>query len=237
MFDVPAMILAGGLGTRLSRVLPDMPKVLAPIAGRPFLAYLLDALADAGIQEAILCTGYRADSVERAFGARYRGISLRYSRETQPLGTGGALRQAMGMTSADTLLALNGDSFVAYDFQAFLAWHQESNFAASLVLTQVPDCSRFGTVDVTPQGVIRSFAEKTGRAEAGWINGGVYLVSRPLLSSLPQERTLSIERDVFPSWLSVGLGGYRSSGAFLDIGTPESLAQAETFLTGLEAPL
>jgi NDP-sugar pyrophosphorylase family protein len=235
MFDVPAMILAGGLGTRLACVLPDTPKVLAPVAGRPFLAYLLDALADAGIHEAILCTGYRAESVERAFGTRFREMLLRYSHETQPLGTGGALRHAMRLTRADTMLALNGDSFIAGDFPAFLAWHRANGFAASLVLAQVDDCSRFGTVDTDSHGVIRSFAEKTGRAEAGWINAGVYLLSRPLLASLPQGQMLSIERDVFPSWLSVGLGGYRSSGAFLDIGTPESFAQAETFLAGLEA--
>jgi NDP-sugar pyrophosphorylase family protein len=237
MFDVPAMILAGGLGTRLARVLPDTPKVLAPVAGRPFLAYLLDALTDAGIRDAILCTGHRADLVEREFGARYQGISLRYSRETQPLGTGGALRQALSLTGADTLLALNGDSFVACDFPAFLAWHREKCFAASLVLAQVADGSRFGTVDANPHAVIRSFVEKNGRAEAGWINAGVYLLSRPLLASLPQGRMLSIEHDVFPTWVSVGLGGYRSSGAFLDIGTPESFAQAETFLTGLEATI
>ncbi len=235
MVDVPAMILAGGLGTRLARVLPETPKVLAPVAGRPFLAYLLDSLAEAGIREAILCTGYRAESVEREFGTKYRDMWLRYSYEAQPLGTGGALRQALEMTSVETVLAINGDSFIACDFPAFLAWHRANAFAASLVLAQVADCSRFGSVDTDSHGVIRSFAEKSGRTEPGWINAGVYLLSRSLLASLPLGQMLSIERDVFPAWLSVRLGGYRSSGAFLDIGTPESFAEAETFLAGLEA--
>src|SRR5689334_8542197 len=109
MNDVPALILAGGFGTRLRSVLPDTPRVLAGVNGRPFLACLLDSLADAGVRDVILCTGYRAEQVEREFGSRYGQLSLRYSRETQPLGTGGALRQAVALTQAESVLALNGD--------------------------------------------------------------------------------------------------------------------------------
>jgi NDP-sugar pyrophosphorylase family protein len=235
MTDIPALILAGGLGTRLRGVLPDTPKVLAPVAGRPFLAHLLDWLDHAGVREVILCTGYRAEQVTREFGARYRGMSLYYSWEPQPLGTGGALCRALGLTHAETVLALNGDSFVSCDLPAFVAWHQAHGFAGSLVLAEVEDASRFGTVRLGESGAIASFEEKSGRAEPGWINGGVYLLSRRLLESLPEGCAVSIEREGFPAWLAGGLGGYQSTGAFLDIGTPESLARAGAFLARLEA--
>jgi D-glycero-alpha-D-manno-heptose 1-phosphate guanylyltransferase len=235
MIDLPALILVGGLGTRLRSVLPDTPKVLARVAGRPFLAYLLDSLADAGVREVILCTGYRAEQVGREFGARYRQMRLYYSWESQPLGTAGALRQALALTRAEWLLALNGDSYVACDLPAFYSWHQGGRFAGSLALAQVEDCSRFGTVRVNEQGTIESFEEKQSSSAPGWINAGVYLLSRRLLESLPEGQPISLERDAFPVWLPHRLGGYRSAGAFLDIGTPESLSRAETFLAGLGA--
>jgi D-glycero-alpha-D-manno-heptose 1-phosphate guanylyltransferase len=232
MLDVPAMILAGGFGTRLRSVLPDTPKVMARVGGRPFLAFLLDSLADAGVREVILCTGYKAEQVGREFGASYRRMRLYYSWESQPLGTGGALRQALGLTSAETVLALNGDSYVSCDLKAFHSWHRDGGFVGSLALARVDDCSRFGTVRTDENGIIQSFDEKRGRPEAGWINAGVYLLSRRLLESLPEGCPVSIERDAFPSWLPHRLGGYSGSGAFLDIGTPESFARAEAFLAG-----
>ena len=233
MIDIPALILAGGMGTRRRGVLPDTPKVLAPVAGRPFLAHLLDWLVDGGVRDVILCTGYRAEQLTHEFGARYRDMYLYYSWEPQPLGTGGALRRALGLTHAETVLALNSDCFVSCDLAAFLGWHQAHGFAGSLVLAEVEDASRFGTVRVHESGAIASFEEKRGRAEPGWINGGVYLLSRRLLESMPEGQPVSIEREGFPAWLSSGLGGYQSSGAFLDIGTPESLARAEAFLAGV----
>jgi NDP-sugar pyrophosphorylase family protein len=235
MRDVPALILAGGLGTRLRGVVPDRPKVLARVTGRPFLAFLLDALAEAGVRDVILCTGYRAEQVEQEFGRRYGKLSLRYSRETQPLGTGGALRQALTLTEEETVLALNGDSFVTCDLAAFYAWHRTHGFASTLVLAEVENSARFGTVHTDQQGVIYSFEEKHGRAEPGWINAGVYLMRRAMLETLPQGEAISLEHGVFPAWLSGGLGGYRSDGSFLDIGTPKSFAEAETFLAGLGA--
>ncbi len=151
------------------------------------------------------------------------------------MGTGGALRQALALTRAEWLLALNGDSYVTCDLPAFYSWHLGGGFTGSLALAQVDDCSRFGSVRVDERGAIESFEEKRGRPEPGWINAGVYLLSRRLLESLPEDGAVSLEREAFPSWLPHRLGGYRSSGAFLDIGTPESLARAERFLAGLGA--
>jgi NDP-sugar pyrophosphorylase family protein len=233
MEEVPALVLAGGLGTRLRGVLPDAPKVLAPVLGRPFLAHLLDALDAAGVRQVTLCTGYKADLVEQAFGPAYRRLALRYSREDQPLGTGGALRKAAAGQGGACFLALNGDSYVACDLAAFHAWHSSRGFRASLVLTRVDDAARFGTVEADERGAIHGFHEKQGRAEPGWINAGIYLLPRDLLLALPGQGAVSIERDAFPHWLPHGLGGHRVEAPFLDIGTPESLAQAEAFLGGL----
>ncbi len=235
MEEITALILAGGLGTRLRGVLPDTPKVLAPVLGRPFLAHLLDALDAAGIREVVLCTGYKAEQVEQAFGLKYKKLTIHYSREDEPLGTGGALRQAALAGQRQQFLALNGDSFVAVDLPKFVAWHQARGWAGSLVLTRVPDAGRFGTVRSEEDGRILSFDEKQGRAEPGWINAGIYLLTRDLLSSLPATGAVSIERDAFPHWIERGLGGFRVEAPFLDIGTPETLAQAEAFLAGLRS--
>lgn len=229
MTDLPALILAGGLGTRLRGVLADRPKVLAPVAGRPFLSYLLDQLQAAGVRQVILCSGYGADQLEATLGTRHGSLALAYSREPEPLGTGGAIRLALPHVAAEAMLVLNGDSYVDCSLSDFMAWHWGRAFAGSLLLTRVPDAARFGTVEVDGQGAIRSFREKRGMAEPGWINAGIYLLSRRLVEKLPQGRAVSLEREAFPLWLTEGLGGYQRQAAFLDIGTPESLAQADAF--------
>src|SRR5205085_7836343 len=130
----------------------DRPKVLATIAGRPFLTFILDQLAAAGCRAVVLCTGYQAAQVECAFGSRYRGMQLGYSREESQLGTGGALRLALPLVEAPRCLVLNGDSYCAADLREFATWHTSRSAAASLLLTRVADTSRFGRVDVLPDG-------------------------------------------------------------------------------------
>ena len=153
VIDLPALILAGGLGTRLRSVLPECPKVLAPVLGRPFLSFLLDQLETAGVREVVLCTGHRAELVLQSFGARYGEISLRYSVETQPLGTAGAIRQAIEQIKAERVLVLNGDSFTHTPLVDFHRWHlaRESSFPGSLMLSWADDPSRFGTVALGPR--------------------------------------------------------------------------------------
>jgi NDP-sugar pyrophosphorylase family protein len=235
MIGIPALILAGGLGTRLRSVLADRPKALAPVAGRPFLSLLFDQLLAAGVRRAVLCTGHRAHQVEEVFGSRYRDLALTYSREETPLGTGGALRFALPQLDAELALVLNGDSYVDCSLAEFHAWHRAHGLAGSLLLAWVEDAARFGTVDVDATGRIRAFREKQGLVRPGWINAGVYLLARPLLETLPAGRTVSLEYEAFPAWLAGGLGGYARRAAFLDVGTPESLAQAEAFLAGVRA--
>ncbi len=237
MMEVPALILAGGLGTRLRGVLPGLPKVLAPVCGRPFLSYLLDQLQAAGVREVVLCTGHRADQVCDTFGTRYRGLSLRYSSESRPLGTAGAIRQALGLVAAERLLVLNGDSYIHSPLDVFLHWHlaRESSFPGSLHLAWMASSARFGTVELGPRAAIRSFHEKRGLPLAGWINGGVYLLRRSLLESIPPGRAISLETEMFPGWIRQGLGGYTSRARFIDIGTPESYAGAGSLMAEVAA--
>ncbi len=228
---IEAAILAGGLGTRLRGAVNDRPKVLAPVAGRPFLSYLLDQVAAAGVRKVVLCTGYLGEQVEAAFGAHYGALQLSYSHETSPQGTAGAVRLALPLLQSDPVLVLNGDSYCDAALADLAAWHQARIHSSpgSLLLTWVDDAARYGSVEVDALGSIMSFREKRGQPIPGWINAGVYLLSRRVLMSIPAQPAVSIERDVFPVWVGRGLSAYCVRAPFIDIGTPESYGQAETF--------
>jgi len=235
---ITAGVLAGGLGTRLRPSVADRPKVLAPVGGKPYLTVLLDQLAGAGIAEVVLLTGYRAEQIRDAFGETYAGMRRLYSVESAPLGTGGAVRRALPLFSASTILLLNGDSYCDVDLDAFQKFHNQCAADISLVLTHVADTSRFGTVQFAPDGRVKRFDEKGTAGGMGWINAGVYLVARPLLEEIEAEQPVSLERQMFPMWLSrYACSAYRCSGRFLDIGTPESYAQAEAFFCLRPRPL
>jgi histidinol-phosphate phosphatase family protein len=223
------VILAGGFGTRLHSLLPDRPKVLAEVNGRPFVTIVLDQLAAAGIEQIVVCTGHLGDQVQKTLGSDYRGIPLLYSQEKKPLGTGGAVRQAFDQYDADAFLVLNGDSYVDASLSAFRSWHEDGGRPGSLLLTWVEDCARFGTVETAEDGRVCGFFEKRNLACPGWINAGIYLLSREVLEALPAATPFSVEREFFPSLLERGLGGYRVRAPFIDIGTPQSLASAEAF--------
>ncbi|MDX2099792.1 MAG: nucleotidyltransferase family protein [Leptolyngbyaceae cyanobacterium bins.59] len=229
---VTAIILAGGLGTRLRSVVVDRPKVLAEVNGRPFLTYLLHQIAEAGMQRAVFCTGYLQEQVQEAFGSQYAGVQLSYSPELTPLGTGGALRQAMQEVTSETVLVMNGDSFCEANLKDFWEAHQqgyEGHEVGTLMLTHVSNTGRYGAVQVSETGDILSFAEKSNSQEPGWINAGIYLLPRRWLLSLPEDKPISLEREVFPTWIGHGLRGYQNQGRFIDIGTPESYAAAQLF--------
>jgi NDP-sugar pyrophosphorylase family protein len=226
--NVTAAILAGGLGTRLRAVVGDRPKVLAQVHGRPFLAYLLDQLARTSVAQVVLLTGYLGGQVSAAFGDRYRGLRLVYSAESSPLGTAGALRLALPHFSFPTVLLLNGDSYCDVDLPAFLDSHQRRAAEISLVVSRVADASRFGKVRVGPDGRVLGFEEKRGDGE-GWINAGVYLLERRLIEDIPPGRPVGLERDLFPAWVWRAFQAFRGPTRFLDIGTPASYQEAESF--------
>jgi D-glycero-alpha-D-manno-heptose 1-phosphate guanylyltransferase len=225
---VTAAVLAGGLGTRLRPVVGELPKVLAPVRGRPWLAFLLDQLADAGLREVILLTGRGAEQVRAALGDAHGELHLRYATEPGPLGTAGALRHALPLLAAPQVLLLNGDSYADVDLSAFLAFHRRRPTAASLVMARVTDAARYGRLEVAPDGRVLRFREKGG-ASPGWVNAGVYLLDRRLIESIPAGRAVSLEREMLPRWLTGADLAAFPGGRFLDIGMPESYAEAEAF--------
>jgi len=223
-----AAVLAGGFGTRLRPVVADRPKVVATVRGRPFLSYLLDQIADAGIRDVVICSGYRGEAIPDIFGSKFRDMELHYSRELQPLGTAGALRQAVPFFDSDIVLVLNGDSYCDVELEKFEQWHRARRAAASIVLSEVEDSSRFGSVRLAADGQILGFAEK-GNQGKGWINAGIYLLPVEWISNLPEGVPISLERDCFPKWIGRSFSGFAQGGRFLDIGTPESYRDADTF--------
>lgn len=227
--QINVAILAGGLGTRLRPVVGDQPKALAAVAGRPFLVILLEWLARSGARRVVLCTGYRGDLVRRELGQRFGPIDLVYSREERPLGTGGALRLACPSLDSELVLALNGDSFCQVDLAAMLRRRASQAAPALMLLTWAEDAARYGQVELDPDGVVTAFREKQPQGGPGWINAGVYLLERHLLEAIPPDREVSLEREVFPALVGRGLHGYAEGRRFLDIGTPESFAQAQGF--------
>lgn len=229
MERIPAVILVGGLGTRLRAHVPDRPKALAEVGRRPFLSYVLDRLTAVGMTSVVLCTGHRGEQIQQAFGSAYRDMPLRYSHEPTPLGTAGALRYALPLLDAEVVLAMNGDALWDVDLEAFWHWHGRRGAEASLVLMRTPDTSRYGRVRVDRANRVQGFEEKSAGGP-GWMNTGIYLLSRRVIARIPEGRPVSIEREVFPGLVGHGLYGYRSRGRFLDIGTPESYRLAEAFV-------
>jgi D-glycero-alpha-D-manno-heptose 1-phosphate guanylyltransferase len=227
--NITAVVLAGGLGTRLRAVVADRPKVLAKVRGRPFLAYLLDQLRAAGIRHAVICTGHLGEHIRDAFGDAYRGVRLRYSQESAPLGTGGALRLAEPCLDSDPVLVLNGDSFCQSPLAAVAERHAFHRAAATIVLAKVEDTRRYGRVALGEDDVVTAFEEKGNTAGPGWINAGIYFLDKNLLHAIPAAEMVSLEKDVFPSWIGRRLFAYANEGPFIDIGTPESYAAAEVF--------
>jgi NDP-sugar pyrophosphorylase family protein len=229
-----AIILVGGEGTRLRSVVPETPKPLAPVAGRPFLEWLLRALHRQGVARVVLSTGVWAEQIEafvdRIRSARELDLDLECVRDPQPLGTGGALRNALAEVRTDRVLALNGDSYCAFDLRDLVHRHLERRARASLVLTRVTDTARFGSVTLDAGHRITDFREKSRSAGPGLVNAGVYLLEREALEEIPSGRNLSLERDVLPGWVGAALFGVVSEGSFIDIGTPESYARSHTFV-------
>jgi len=229
LVSVTAAILAGGLGIRLRSMVPDRPKVLAEIRGRPFLAYLLDQLRAIGVRYVVLCTGYLGEKIQTMFGDCYSDVHLVYSQESSPLGTAGALRLALPLFKSDSVLVMNGDSFCEVNLRAFWAWHDDRGADATLLITNISDTKRYGRVIMDANGLILNFDEKNDTGGPGYINSGIYLIKYRLLQMIPENLNASLEKEMFPAWIGRGLYGYASEGRFLDIGTPEAYAAAEQF--------
>jgi NDP-sugar pyrophosphorylase family protein len=235
---IDCVLLAGGLGSRLRPVLEGRQKVLAEVAGRPFLRHLIDFYAAAGAERIVLALGYRAADGEQ-FMRDFRGeAELIASIESEPRGTGGAVRHALPLLRTQTVLVANGDSFAPVDIGALLRLHRERAGAITIALTRADDTGRYGRVMIDDAGAVIQFREKAVPkpgvpGTAGLINAGIYLIERRVIANMPQDRPISLEREVFPQWVGRGLFGLASGIPFIDIGTPDSWAEAEDFFASL----
>ena len=229
-----AVILAGGKGTRLRPLTTTVPKPVMPLAGRPFLSFMLDWLRGHGVDEVIFCCGFLADGVRRVLGTDYASTRLHYLCEQAPLGTAGPLRLAAddGLLD-DRFLVLNGDVLTDIDLSAQMRQHLETGAVATLALVAVEDTASYGVVPTASDGRVEAFLEKSpGPAPTDRINAGAYVLERAVVDAIPPGREVSIEREVFPGLVGAGLYGYLAKGYWMDIGTPDRYLEATRDLLG-----
>jgi mannose-1-phosphate guanylyltransferase len=225
---VQALVLAGGEGTRLRPLTLTTPKPVMPLAGRPFLSFMLDWLASHGADDVILSCGFLSDSVRRVLGDIYDGMRLRYVVEDSPLGTAGPVRLAhdQGLLE-ERLLVLNGDVLTDMDLTNELEQHERTGARVTLALVAVDDTASYGVVPTDADGRVEAFLEKTeGEVPTNRINAGAYVLEREVVDAIPGGRAVSFEREVFPQLVGDGLYGWQAAGYWIDIGAPDRYLEA-----------
>ena len=226
-----AIILAGGFGTRLQGVVKDVPKPMAPVNGRPFLTYILDYLIEYQYNKVILSVGYLHEKIEEYFGHQYKSLEIDYAVETEPLGTGGGIAYAMSKCSSDNVLVINGDTMFKVNLAEFEQFFTEKRCLLSIVLREVEDVSRYGSVTIGNNNMIILFSKKGISAGHGFINGGIYMINRALFDKYPQPKKFSFEKDLMEKYYTRELFyAMPSDGYFIDIGIPEDYARAQNEL-------
>lgn len=229
------IILAGGLGTRLNQTVPDTPKPMAPVNGKPFLQYLLNHINEAGFRRVILSTGYLSEKIESYFNNRYKDLELLYSVEDEPLGTGGAVQLAFAQVQTPHFMVMNGDTFFRINLDLLFQKHIEQLADVTMALRQVEDASRYGSVKFDLNNRILRFTEKSEVPEPGYINGGIYVISSRFFKAQAMPGKFSLERDLFESKLDSGNSfGLIFNDYFLDIGIPADYHRAQTEFHALE---
>jgi len=237
---VDAIILAGGLGTRLRGVIGNLPKTLAPIKGKPFLDIILNRLNNYSfIGHVVIAVGYMGDKIRSEYAGSHRYcFEIRFSEEKELLGTGGALKKSIKYATTEDVIALNGDYYVDVDLVDLYRYHCDRAADFTMVVSEVDDMRRFGGVTMDGAGKITGYAEKGGYNEAGplpgAVNAGVYLFQRRVFDAVPNSVPLSLERELFPGFISKNFYGYVSKGMFIDIGTPESYTIAGCSLEAVQ---
>jgi len=230
-----AIILAGGVGSRLKEAVSDVPKPMAPVSGRPFLEYLLDYWSNQGVTRVVLSVGYKHHIIEQHFSGRYKGMAIDYAVETQPRGTGGGLLLALvHLREAGPFLVLNGDTFFEVALAPMHRFHEEKNAEVTIALRSVESNSRYAGVEMDRNNSITAFDNRVRTSGRTLINGGVYLAERAAFSGMPmaEGRTSSLEDELYPSMLATRrrLYGYPSQGRFIDIGIPDDYRRAAEVL-------
>jgi len=228
--ECTVFVLVGGMGTRLRSAYSDGPKAMAPVAGAPFLSYLLRQLRAAGFSKVVLCLGYGHEHIEEwVHRDAIAGLDIQFSVESEPLGTAGAIRLAAGhLESVPRFFAMNGDSLLQLDFAAMLQAHEVRGSAATVALAHVPDTGRYGAVELDSADRIVQFREKSVSESPGYINAGIYLFEAAVLDLIPPQGSVSMERIVLPALCPNELYGFKSNGYFIDIGIPADFQRAQT---------
>jgi mannose-1-phosphate guanylyltransferase len=223
-----AVVLAGGQGTRLRPLTSTTPKPVLPLAGRPFLTFMLDWLSRHGVDDAVLSCGFLADGVRRVLGQRRDGVGLRYVNEEVPLGTAGPVRLAAEHGVLDErFVVMNGDILTDVDLGALVARHSRDGAVATIGLVEVEDTRSYGVVPTAPNGEVEAFLEKSDApAPTNRVNGGIYVLAREIVEAIPAGRAVSLEREVFPGCVGHGLYGHHVPGYWMDIGSPERYLDA-----------
>jgi NDP-sugar pyrophosphorylase family protein len=227
--NTKAVLLVGGLGTRLRSVVASTPKSLAFVGNKPFLELLVRRLCRQGIRRLVMCTGYLAEQIETEFGNGHDwDVTIEYSKEPHLLGTAGAVKFAgQFLRNGSDFLVMNGDSFVHADLRQLFRFHRTHGGLATIAVVQVSNANRYGTVHVGHGGRINGFEEKTGKDGPGVINAGLYVFSSDVLNHIP-DGPASLEKTVFPQLLNRGVFALKQEGIFIDIGTPEDYARAQS---------
>lgn len=223
--SIPALILAGGLGTRLRHLVPDLPKPMADVAGKPFLYYILKHLQIQGIKDVYLSVGYKAEKIEEYFHSHFHSIKLHYIKEHEPLGTGGAMAYAIQHINAENILVINGDTFLNFDLNQLLLTHQNK---LTVALKYVQQSNRYGFVE-TQNDCLSGFTEKSDVFRDGWINAGVYVMNKHFfLSHIPSHHIFSFEKDFLEKiFIHHSLKVFPVKKYFIDIGIPEDYKKAQ----------
>ncbi len=226
-----AIILAGGKGTRLRDVAPGIPKPMVLIDGKPFLQYLLDYLNDFHVSDVVLAVGYKYKVIRDFFGGGYKDVAIEYSIEEKPLGTGGAIKEALNFVSEDHVFIFNGDTFFPVNLAKMFREHKDKNAAFTIALKKMINFRRYGSV-LVQNGKITKFNEKKFR-ESGFINGGVYLIKRTVQSYFPPQESFSFEKDVMEKKTAdLEIRPYIEDVYFIDIGIPEDYRKAQKDFIG-----
>jgi len=229
-----AIILAGGLGTRLSHLLPDLPKCMAPVNNKPFLEYILNYLSNQHIKKVILSVGYRYEPILKYFGNSYKNLSLIYAVELEPLGTGGAVSFACKYTQNQNVFIINGDTLFPADLSKLKTLHYDNKADISIIVRHLDDTSRFGTVIIDKNNRITGFREKQIDIKKGYINGGIYMINKNILHTNNLTNKFSFEKDLLEKLFSHNnFYALISEAYFIDIGVPEDYRKAEKELTDL----
>ena len=225
--NIDVAILCGGLGKRLRSEIGETQKAMAKIDEHPFLDILLQDLSRQGFKRVILCTGYQAQLLEDYYRHKDMGLIFEFSRESEPLGTGGAIKLVQGKVQSDSFLVLNGDCYSKVDYKKFLSFHESHKALISMVVSQMEDTKDFGTITLDDMHKVMDFKEKINSEGIKYVNAGIYCFGKNIFALMPKEEKFSLEMDLFPKLTGGEFYGFEIRGSFIDIGTPERYKKAQ----------